>query len=128
MRNLSPPMAILVTVVMLLLTGCVMITPETADAPSAATIPDANAEPERAPRVVDPMHPPADSDTEEFDPSNFGEDSANLTNEWMPWQPGMHWVFEGESIEGDERTAHRIEYTVTDLTKMIDGVRTALYG
>ncbi|MEZ4862295.1 MAG: hypothetical protein R3C14_13350 [Caldilineaceae bacterium] len=58
----------------------------------------------------------------DFDPANF-TDSTNIDNEWSPLQPGMQWVYEGESLDGEELVPHRIEFTVTDLTKEIDGVR-----
>jgi uncharacterized membrane protein YkoI len=61
---------------------------------------------------------------EDFDPGNFSEHSIHIDNEWLPLKPGTQLIFEGESVEGGEREPHRIEYTVTDLTKVIDGVRT----
>jgi len=58
----------------------------------------------------------------DFDPANF-TNSTVIDNEWSPLLPGMQWVYEGESLDGEEIVAHRIEFTVTDLTKEIDGVR-----
>ena len=51
------------------------------------------------------------------------DDPTTIDNEWFPLSPGMHWVYQGTSIDGEERLAHRIEFTVTDLTKEIGGVR-----
>jgi len=62
---------------------------------------------------------------EDFDPSNF-ERSTNIDNEWLPLQPGTQWVFEGFTVEDDESIPHRIEFTVTDLTKEIEGVPTVV--
>lgn len=62
---------------------------------------------------------------EDFDPGNFG-DPTNIDNPWLPMQPGTHWVFEGITVEDGEEIAHRIEFTATDLTKEIDGVRTVV--
>lgn len=59
----------------------------------------------------------------EFDPNNFS-DSANIDNQWLPLKPGTHWAFEGETVEEGESIPHRIEFTVTDLTKEIAGVST----
>jgi hypothetical protein len=59
---------------------------------------------------------------EDFDPSNFG-DPTNIDNPWLPLQPGTRWVFEGIALEEGEEIPHRIEFTVTDLTKEIDDVR-----
>ena len=62
---------------------------------------------------------------EAFDRNNF-DNSTSIDNEWLPLQPGSQWVFEGVSIEDGESIPHRIEFTVTDLTKEIDGVRTVV--
>lgn len=61
----------------------------------------------------------------EMDPANF-TNSTVIDNEWMPTLPGMHWAYEGETIEDGESVPHRIEFTVTDLTKEIDGVKTVV--
>lgn len=48
-----------------------------------------------------------------------------IDNIYLPWSPGMHFVVDG-FVTGDDglRHPHRIETTVTDLTKVINGVRT----
>jgi hypothetical protein len=60
----------------------------------------------------------------ELDPANFSN-PTNITNVWMPMQPGTRWVHEGTAVddEGNEFT-RRIEFTVTNLTKEIGGVNT----
>jgi hypothetical protein len=63
--------------------------------------------------------------TEDFDAASFG-DPTTIDNEWFPFAPGMHWVYEGTSVEDAETFAHRIEFTVTDLVKEIAGVRTVV--
>jgi hypothetical protein len=63
---------------------------------------------------------------QEFDPANFSERSTTVDNEWMPMAPGTQWIFEGFTTEDDERIPHRIDFTVTDLTKEILGVRTVV--
>jgi hypothetical protein len=48
-----------------------------------------------------------------------------ITNRWLPLWPGTQRVYEGSAIvEGEGRQARRVVATVTDLTKVIDGVRT----
>lgn len=59
----------------------------------------------------------------ELDPDNFS-DSINIDNQWLPLKPGNAWVYEGTTTEGNETYPHRIEFTVTDLTKEIEGIRT----
>lgn len=61
----------------------------------------------------------------DFDPANF-TNSTTIDNEWSPFIPGMHWVYEGETVEDGESIPHRIEFTVTDLTKEINGVQTVV--
>lgn len=61
----------------------------------------------------------------DFAPNNFS-DSTNINNEWLPLKPGTRWVFEGITVEDDEAIPHRIEFTVTDLTKEIAGVKTVV--
>lgn len=59
---------------------------------------------------------------ETFDPSNFA-DPTTIDNRWFPLRPGTQFVYEGFTEEGGERTPHRVVFTVTDLTKVIEGVR-----
>jgi hypothetical protein len=61
----------------------------------------------------------------DFDLSNF-DNSTDINSEWMPMQPGTRWVYEGTAVEDGESLARRIEFTVTDLTKEIAGVRTVV--
>jgi hypothetical protein len=60
-----------------------------------------------------------------LDAGNF-DDPTNIDNGWFPLKPGNLWVLEGESIEGEKHIPHRIVFTVTDLTKVIGGVRTVV--
>jgi hypothetical protein len=52
--------------------------------------------------------------------------SATVTNQWLPLRPGTRYVFEGSTSEGAKRVPHRLVYTVTDLVKVIAGVRNAV--
>src|SRR2546422_9749616 len=65
----------------------------------------------------------AEKEIEDFDPINFDE-SSTINNEWFALRPGTRFVWEGTAVdeEGDEEP-HRVVFTVTDLTKVIDGVR-----
>ena len=50
--------------------------------------------------------------------------SIQIDNPWMPLKPGTRFVYEGTSVEDDGTTVpHRIVVNVTDLTKVIGGVR-----
>lgn len=77
---------------------------------------------EEATAAVEPR-PSDQSAVEEFYTASF-DDSTTVDNEWFPFSPGTHWVYEGTSAEGEDQLDHRIEFSVTDLTKEIAGVRT----
>jgi hypothetical protein len=53
-------------------------------------------------------------------------DSANVDNAWNPLVPGTKLVYEGKVNDGKDRLSHRVVFIVTDLTKTIDGVETAV--
>jgi hypothetical protein len=59
---------------------------------------------------------------EDLDRKNF-ERSSNIDNKWLPLRPGHRSVLTGYTGEGKKRVPHRVVMTVTDLTKVIDGVR-----
>jgi len=62
----------------------------------------------------------------DFDANNF-DNSTVIDNEWAPMKPGTKWVYEGTAVNDDGKSVdRRIEFTVTDLTKEIDGVRTVV--
>ena len=58
----------------------------------------------------------------DFDADNFS-DSTNIDNRFSPLAPGMQFTYEGRSNRGGGRLPHRVIFTVTSLTKEIDGVR-----
>jgi hypothetical protein len=58
----------------------------------------------------------------DFDRGNFTH-PTRIDNRWTPLVPGTQYVFEGRSDRGRGRRAHRVITIVTDLTKVIDGVR-----
>ncbi len=93
---------------------------------------DVVAEVESQPEPEGEEQPNGASDTEnaeqpfeDFDHSNF-DDPTNIDNEWLPLQPGTQYVYEGFTVEDGEEIAHRVVITVTDLTKVIDGVRSVV--
>jgi len=64
--------------------------------------------------------PPAEVKASDFDRENFAS-PTRVDNKWFPLKPGTQLVYRG-TTEG-EKIAHRVVFTVTDLTKEIDGVR-----
>ena len=59
----------------------------------------------------------------DFDHDNFTH-AARIDNRWFPLTPGTQFVYEGHANRGGGLTNHQVIFTVTDLTKMVDGVRT----
>jgi len=97
-------------------------TAEVTPAPSASAepTPSPSATPEPTP-ALDPSVPTYAA----FDAAAFSNGS-DITNVWLPLQPGRRWIIEGVTIESNERIPHRITFTVTSLTKVIGGVKTAV--
>jgi hypothetical protein len=61
---------------------------------------------------------------EDFDGARF-DDPTHIDNKWLPLRPGTQLVYEGSAIVDEEgRQTRRVVTTVTDLSKVIDGVRT----
>jgi hypothetical protein len=61
----------------------------------------------------------------DFDAGNFS-DSTNIDNKYSPLEPGMQFIFEGRSNRGLGRLPHQVVFTVTDLVKEVNGVRTVV--
>ncbi|MCW2914323.1 MAG: hypothetical protein JWN52_2391 [Actinomycetia bacterium] len=57
-----------------------------------------------------------------FDPAAFPA-SPKIDNQWFPLRPGAQFTLEGYVRDEEGRHHHRVVTTVTDLTKVIGGVR-----
>jgi hypothetical protein len=102
--------------------------------PEAAPPAQTTTAPPTQPEVTTSGEAPAETTTvgeiseklfEDFDRRNFDR-STTIDNEWFPLQPGTRLVHEGATVEGGRRVPHRVVLTVTDLTKVIDGVRSVV--
>jgi hypothetical protein len=71
-----------------------------------------------------PKNPPTGS-AKDFERAQF-DDPTRIDNRWMPLKPGTQRIYEGSTIlEGEKcRSTRRIVSIVTDLGKVIAGVRT----
>jgi hypothetical protein len=49
---------------------------------------------------------------------------TRIGNPFLPLHPGTKFVLVGKIKEGGKRVPHRVEFLVTDLTKVVHGVRT----
>jgi hypothetical protein len=61
----------------------------------------------------------------DYDRDNFNN-STKIDNKWYPLVPGTQFIYEGRSNRGFGRLPHRVVFTVTDLTKVIDGARSVV--
>jgi len=65
----------------------------------------------------------AEKKFEDFDANNFSH-STQIDNKWMPLKPGTRYVYEGTTVEDDGTVVpHRVVINVTDMTKVIGGIR-----
>jgi hypothetical protein len=65
-----------------------------------------------------------DVSADDFSRSLFDQTSADIDNPWVAFKPGKRFTWTGSTEEDGERVRHRIIFTVTDMTKVINGVRT----
>jgi hypothetical protein len=84
--------------------------------------PSASAPPTSPTGSPAPVEPVTESD---FNTATFTDPTA-VDNAWHPLVPGTQLVYEGKVNDGKERLSHRVVFTVTDLTKTIEGVQTAV--
>jgi hypothetical protein len=91
--------------------------PTTTNTPTGATDPTATSP---SPGGVQTVVTAADFNESEFSAS------TTIDNQWLPLQPGMQFVFKGAADIDGERQPARDVFTVTDLTKIVDGVRTVV--
>ncbi len=73
--------------------------------------------------TADEPKPPPCNTVAPFDPANF-PNPPKIDNRWNPWLPGTQFTMAGEADRGGGLLPHRVVTTVTDLTKVINGVRT----
>lgn len=69
--------------------------------------------------------PLCDDPVVDFDPDNFS-DPTRIYNKWLPLVPGTQLTLEGRANRGGGALPHQVVFTVTNLTKMINGVRTVV--
>ena len=95
---------------------------------TATTAPAAEATPEATEAPIAAAEVKAGENTvEPFDASNFAENSAEISNQWIPMKPGTRYVYEGTTVEDDGTVVpHRVEIHFTDLTKVIGGIRSTV--
>jgi len=68
--------------------------------------------------------PPPDRDGRSGFAAAVFSNPTTIDNQWFPLVPGTQFVLEGRANRGQGRLPHRLVFTVTDQTKVIDGVTT----
>jgi len=99
--------------------GAVASTPPATSAPPATTAPATPPLTGSAPPVVE------ETLTETIDYGNFS-DPTTVDNTWFPLIPGTQLIHEGAGNVDGVRNSRRVILVVTNLTKVIDGIRTVV--
>lgn len=58
-----------------------------------------------------------------FNAKNFVDPRAG-SNKWLPLKPGTQWVRDGTTLVGNRKVPHKVLSTVTDVIRVINGVKT----
>lgn len=124
MRRGRSVFAAAVSVLVLALPAC--------DGGTSDTTPPEASPPEASPTEAASPEPPPEEGTplaevtdEDFDHDNFAT-PTNIDNQWFPITPGTRYTYTGGITDEGERLGHKVVFTVTDLTKVIDGVRSVV--
>ncbi len=89
---------------------------------TALSVTACGSDPGPATTVTETATPPPVASDADFDPTNFSNPTV-VTNPWFPLDPGTRFTWKGHATDGG-RVSRGVVFTVTDLTKMIDGVPT----
>ena len=84
---------------------------------AAAPLPQARA-------LIDP--PDYQATEKDFSLERFSAGSVNITNTFLPVVPGSTFTLTGTANRGGGGNAHQVIFTVTELTKVVNGVRTVV--
>ena len=79
-----------------------------------------------SPGTTSAASPPAEVKAADFDPGFFDATSYIVDHPWFPLEPGTRLAYRGSALDGKQRQRRRVVFTVTELTKLIDGVRTQM--
>lgn len=93
---------------------------KTTATPSATTAVPTPSPPAGRPTTPRPV--PETGPEPGYDRTAFNR-STTVDNKWFPLRPGTKHSYRGQTIEDGERLGHTVTFIVTDLTKVIDGVR-----
>src|SRR5260370_1272185 len=60
-----------------------------------------------------------------FDTATFAR-STRVDNKWLPLEPGTEITLEGRASRDNRPLPHKVIFTVTDLVKVVDGVKSVV--
>ena len=92
-------------------------TPSQIAATSSTPSPTPSSKPSRTPVKK------VNANYKKFDPKDFG-DPIGGQNSWYPLVPGTQTLRDGSINRGSRKLHHQLRVTVTDVTKMVNGVKT----
>ena len=92
-------------------------------APSQIAATSATASPTRSSKPSGTQVKKANANYKKFDPKDFG-DPIGGQNSWYPLVPGTQTLRDGSINRGSRKLHHQLRVTVTDVTKMVNGVKT----
>ena len=71
-----------------------------------------------------PVLPDHQATEKDFHPSHFSASSVNITNRFLPIVPGTTFTLSGTANRGGGGNAHEVIFTATEVTKVVNGIRT----
>jgi hypothetical protein len=92
--------------------------PAPSQAAATSSTPSPTPSPEPSSTAVDK----ANANYKKFDPKNF-VDPLGGQNRWYPLVPGNQTLRDGSINRGSRKLHHQLRVTVTDVTKMVNGVK-----
>ena len=95
------------------------LSPTTRPAPTSTQSPEIEEPPTQEP-TEDPEFALPDFESATFD------NPTQIDNKYFPLTPGTEFVYEGYTQEGNNKIPHSITYSVTDLTKEVEGIQTVV--
>jgi hypothetical protein len=94
-------------------------------APTSAAASSSTPSPTASPKPSSTAVRKANANDKKFNPKNFGNPIGGH-NSWYPLVPGNQTLRDGSINRGSRKLHHQLRVTVTDVTKVVNGVRTVL--
>lgn len=127
-RRSSGPLAATLLLSLGALVGCSSAAPlqSIAAVTDAPTLVPTTPAPATASPSLEPATPAPDATDAVYEvfPRDQFSNPTLVDNPWLSMLPGTQWIWDGANGVGNDRAPHRLVVTVTDLTKVIDGVLT----